>query len=195
MSEQQSQSQQSHSDEPVQPSAELKSARKFLMSVVSVLEALGCHCGVDINGWSESTSENIDEYDEVLSVLYPRYREWLQETVLAPEVRLPLMLLGSAWMFYLSRKMFANMPRRCSSPEKPQHRCPFTCPVASEAPAPNCPTQPSSESDSEPEAQLGSFNMPDLVEALQSTVNRMAQTGVGRGQPMDQSELLQFLMR
>lgn len=74
-------------------SVDLAEARKRLIYVVTLIEEFGSMVNIDLHGWSEAISENIIEYDEVLNELC------LQEIKLAPEIRLPLMILKHALAF------------------------------------------------------------------------------------------------
>jgi hypothetical protein len=72
--------------------------------------------GVDLDGWSESMGYSLEnqEYDEVLSELYEKYKGSGQ---MSPELKLIFMIISSATMFTISKKitkmdssnMFKNM--------------------------------------------------------------------------------------
>ena len=58
---------------------------------------------VKLDGWSESVMENIDNYDEVFEELYDKYNEKVD---IAPEIRLIMMVGGSAFMYHLTNSLF-----------------------------------------------------------------------------------------
>ncbi len=59
---------------------------------------------LQLDGWSETIAANIDSYDDVLEELYEKYHT---KVAVAPEVKLIMMILGSAFMFHFS-KSFAK---------------------------------------------------------------------------------------
>jgi len=61
---------------------------------------------VQLEGWSESVMENVDDYDGVFEELYVKYRSKVN---VAPEVKLIMMLGGSAMMFHLTNSMFKSV--------------------------------------------------------------------------------------
>lgn len=63
--------------------------------------------GIDLDGWGESMSYSMEnqDYDEVLCELYEKYKG--KETW-SPEARLVMLILGSAFMFSVTKKM-SNM--------------------------------------------------------------------------------------
>lgn len=84
----------------------IKFSRRMLVACVTGLEFLNKRYNpVDIylDGWSESVMENIDDYDGVFEELYAKYRTKMQ---VAPEVKLIMMLGGSAMMYSLTSSMF-----------------------------------------------------------------------------------------
>lgn len=61
--------------------------------------------GVDLDGWSEAIGYSLDtdqEYDEVLAELYEKYKG---RGKMSPEMKLMFMLVGSATMFTISKKI------------------------------------------------------------------------------------------
>ena len=58
---------------------------------------------VKLDGWSESINENINDYDEVFEELAEKYGG---SSEVAPEIKLLMMLGGSAFMFHLTNTMF-----------------------------------------------------------------------------------------
>ena len=80
--------------------------RRMLMACVTGLEFLNKRYDpfdVHLDGWSESMMENIDDYDQVFEELYVKYKD---KVAVAPEIRLIMMVGGSAMMFHLSSSMF-----------------------------------------------------------------------------------------
>jgi hypothetical protein len=61
---------------------------------------------IQLEGWSENVMENVDDYDEVFEELYVKYRTKMH---VAPEVKLIMMLGGSAMMFHLTNSMFKSV--------------------------------------------------------------------------------------
>jgi hypothetical protein len=63
---------------------------------------------VKLDGWSDSINENIDEYDDVFEELHDKYKG---KAKMAPELKLLMMLGGSAFMFHMTNSMFkASLP-------------------------------------------------------------------------------------
>lgn len=64
--------------------------------------------GVDLHGWSESLAYSMQnkDYDEVLAELYEKY---YSDTKMMPELKLLLMLCGSAAMFAWTKRMSKPM--------------------------------------------------------------------------------------
>ena len=60
---------------------------------------------IKLEGWSESVMENIDNYDEVFEELYDKYNEKVD---VAPEIRLIMMVGGSAFMYHLTNSLFKS---------------------------------------------------------------------------------------
>lgn len=84
----------------------IKFQRRMLVACVTGLEFLNDKFDpfdVELNGWSQNTMENIDDYDGVFEDLYNKYKTKIQ---VAPEVKLIMMVGGSAMMFHLSNSMF-----------------------------------------------------------------------------------------
>lgn len=80
--------------------------RRMLMACVTGLEFLNKRYDpfdIHLDGWSESMMENIDDYDQVFEDLYVKYKD---KVAVAPEIRLIMMVGGSAMMFHLSSSMF-----------------------------------------------------------------------------------------
>lgn len=88
----------------------IKFQRRMLMACVSGLEFMNKRYDpfdLHLDGWSESVMENLDDYDSVFEELYAKYRD---KVSMAPEVKLVMMVGGSAMMFHLSHSMFKALP-------------------------------------------------------------------------------------
>lgn len=84
----------------------IKFSRRMLVACTTGLEFLNRRYNpfeLQLEGWSESIMENIDDYDGVFEELYAKYRTKMH---MAPEVKLIMMLGGSAMMFHLTNSMF-----------------------------------------------------------------------------------------
>lgn len=84
---------------------------KMLMAAVSAIEFLNGKFDpfdVKLDGWGESVSENLDEYDDIFGELHEKYGG---KTKMAPELKLLFMLGGSAAMLHMTNTMFkSSMP-------------------------------------------------------------------------------------
>ena len=89
----------------------IKFQRKMLMAFTSGVEFLNNKFDpfdLKLDGWSEHTMDSINEYDDVFEELHDKYNEKIK---VAPEVRLLMMVGGSAFMFHLTNSLFkSNMP-------------------------------------------------------------------------------------
>ena len=84
----------------------IKFQRRILVACVTGLEFLNDKFDpfdVELNGWSQNTMENVEDYDGVFEELYNKYKTKVQ---VAPEVKLIMMVGGSAMMFHLTNSMF-----------------------------------------------------------------------------------------
>jgi hypothetical protein len=84
----------------------IRFSRRMLVACVTGLEFLNKRYNpfeIQLEGWSESIMENVDDYDGVFEELYVKYRSKVN---VAPEVKLIMMLGGSAMMFHLTNSMF-----------------------------------------------------------------------------------------
>jgi len=84
----------------------IKFSRRMLVACTTGLEFLNRRYNpfeLQLEGWSESIMENVDDYDGVFEELYAKYRTKMH---MAPEVKLIMMLGGSAMMFHLTNSMF-----------------------------------------------------------------------------------------
>ncbi|MBD23700.1 MAG: hypothetical protein CMG46_01635 [Candidatus Marinimicrobia bacterium] len=89
----------------------IKFQRKMLMAFVTGIEFLNNKVdpfSIKLDGWSESMSDSINDYDEVFEELYEKYGGGGE---MAPELRLIMMVGGSAFMFHLTNTLFkTSMP-------------------------------------------------------------------------------------
>jgi Family of unknown function (DUF5767) len=84
----------------------IKFQRRMLVACVTGLEFLNDKFDpfdLELNGWSQNMMENIDDYDGVFEELYNKYKTKVQ---VAPEIKLIMMVGGSAMMFHLTNSMF-----------------------------------------------------------------------------------------
>ena len=84
----------------------IKFQRKMLMACITGVEFLNGKFdpfNIKLDGWSESMNEGINDYDEVFEELHEKYGG---KTEVAPEIKLMLMVGGSAFMFHLTNTMF-----------------------------------------------------------------------------------------
>ena len=82
--------------------------RKMLMAFITATEFLNNRFDpfdIKLDGWSESIHENLNDYDDIFEELYEKYNS---TTKIAPELKLMLMVGGSAFMFHLSNTMFKS---------------------------------------------------------------------------------------
>src|SRR6056300_239502 len=83
----------------------VKFSKRMLVACVTGLEFLNKRYNpfeLHLDGWSESVMENQDDYDNVFEELYVKYRTKVN---VAPEIKLIMMLGGSAMMFHLTSSM------------------------------------------------------------------------------------------
>ena len=87
-------------------------SRKMIMAFVTCLEFLNNRFDpfeINLDGWSESVHENVNDYDDIFEELYEKYKS---KANVAPEIKLMLMLGGSAFMFHLTSNIFkSSMPQ------------------------------------------------------------------------------------
>ena len=85
----------------------VKFCKQMLLMGVQGVEMLNTRfdpMGVDLDGWSESMGYSMEQqdYDEVISELYEKYKG---KGHMAPELKLVLMIIGSAAMFTITKKI------------------------------------------------------------------------------------------
>lgn len=84
----------------------IKFQRQMLMGLVTGMEMMNNKFNLfdwQLNGWSESVHENVDDFDEVFEELYDKYKG---KGNLPPEARLLFTLVGSGFMFHMSNSFF-----------------------------------------------------------------------------------------
>ena len=95
--------------------------RKGLIAFVSGLEFLNSRydpIGLKLNGYSEHVMTSLGDYDGVFLRLYDKYKDRTQ--VLAPEVELLMLLLGSMMMFHLTQSFVTQtIPQFAKENKKP----------------------------------------------------------------------------
>jgi Family of unknown function (DUF5767) len=88
--------------------ASIKFQRQMMMGVVTGLELMNNKFNPfdwQLDGWSESVHENVDDYDEVFEELYDKYKT---KGNMPPEARLLFMMVGSGFMFHMSNSFFRS---------------------------------------------------------------------------------------
>ena len=86
----------------------IKFQRKAMMALITGAEYLNNKFDpfdVKLDGWSESLNEGITDFDEVFEELAEKYGG---KSEMAPELKLLMMLGGSAFMFHLTNTMFKS---------------------------------------------------------------------------------------
>ena len=86
----------------------VKFQRKIMMAAITGLEFINNKFDpfdIKLDGWSESINENINDYDEVFEELAEKYGG---KSEVAPEIKLLMMLGGSAFMFHLTNTLFKS---------------------------------------------------------------------------------------
>jgi len=86
----------------------IKFQKRMLIATVTGLEFLNKKFDpfdLQLDGWSENMMENTDDYDGVFEDLYNKYKNKIE---VAPEVKLIMMVGGSAMMFHLTNSMFKS---------------------------------------------------------------------------------------
>lgn len=83
-----------------------KLGAKILLTIITSLEFLNTKFDpfdLKLDGWSEGIHENIEDYNEIFGELFEKYKT---NTKLPPEVKLIMMVGGSAAMVHLTNTMF-----------------------------------------------------------------------------------------
>lgn len=90
----------------IQCDQSVKFQRRILLACVTGIEFLNKRYDpfdVYLDGWSENMMESIEDYDPVFEELYAKYKD---KVAVAPEIKLIMMVGGSAMMFHLTHSMF-----------------------------------------------------------------------------------------
>lgn len=90
--------------------ASIRFQRMILTTCVTGIEFLNNRfdpLNVQLDGWSESVSDGINDYDEVFEELYQKYKS---KAKIAPELKLMMMIGGSAVQFHMTNTLFKSMP-------------------------------------------------------------------------------------
>jgi len=85
-----------------------KLGAKILLTIITSLEFLNNKFDpfdLKLDGWSEGIHENIDDYNEVFGELFEKYKT---SSKMPPEVKLIMMVGGSAAMVHLTNTMFKS---------------------------------------------------------------------------------------
>ena len=80
----------------------------MLMAIINGIEFLNNKFDpfdIKLDGWSEQVNENINDYDDVFSELYEKYKS---KASMAPELKLLFQLGGSAMMVHMTNTMFKS---------------------------------------------------------------------------------------
>jgi len=86
----------------------IKFQRQMMMGLVTGMELMNNKFNPfdwQLDGWSESVHENVDDYDEVFEELYDKYKG---KGNMPPEARLLFMMVGSGFMFHMSNSFFRS---------------------------------------------------------------------------------------
>tara|TARA_Y100000389_G_scaffold203006_1_gene250082 strand:- start:14174 stop:15406 length:1233 start_codon:yes stop_codon:yes gene_type:complete len=86
----------------------IKFQRKTMMALTSGVEFLNSKFDpfdVKLDGWSESLHDNLSDYDDVFEELHEKYKT---RAKIAPELKLLMMLGGSAAMFHMTNSFFKS---------------------------------------------------------------------------------------
>jgi hypothetical protein len=84
----------------------IKFQKRMLIATVTGLEFLNKKFDpfdLQLDGWSENMMEQTDDYDGVFEDLHNKYKNKIE---VAPEIKLIMMVGGSAMMFHLTNSMF-----------------------------------------------------------------------------------------
>jgi hypothetical protein len=90
--------------------AGIKFQKKVMVALVSGIEFMNKKFDpfdVYLEGWGETVNENLDDYDDVLEELHAKYKG---KARMAPELKLMMMIIGSAFMYHLTNTMFKAAP-------------------------------------------------------------------------------------
>lgn len=86
----------------------IKFQRQMMMGFVTGVEMMNAKFNPfdwQLDGWSESVHENVDDFDEVFEELYDKYKS---KGSMPPEAKLLFSLAGSGFMFHMSNSFFRS---------------------------------------------------------------------------------------
>lgn len=86
----------------------IKFQQKLLVAAVTGLEFANKRfdpIGAKLDGWSESVMENLDDYETIFAKLHEKYKN---RADLPPELQLLITLVGSAFMFHITKTLFSS---------------------------------------------------------------------------------------
>tara|TARA_B100000085_G_C18537825_1_gene510742 strand:- start:117 stop:1250 length:1134 start_codon:yes stop_codon:yes gene_type:complete len=86
----------------------VKFQQKVLMAAVTGLEFANKKfdpIGAKLDGWSESVMDNLDDYESIFMRLHEKYKNRAE---LPPELQLLVTLVGSAFMFHVTKTLFSS---------------------------------------------------------------------------------------
>jgi Family of unknown function (DUF5767) len=89
----------------------IKFQRSLLVSFSSGLEFMNTRydpIGANLEGWSETVHDKIDEYDDVFAELAEKYST---SSTMPPELKLVMLIVSSAFMCHLQNTMFKKAPQ------------------------------------------------------------------------------------
>lgn len=90
--------------------ASIRFQRMILTTCVTGIEFLNNRfdpLNIQLDGWSENVSDNLPEYDDVFEELHQKYKS---KAAIAPELKLMMMIGGSAVQFHMTNTLFKSMP-------------------------------------------------------------------------------------
>jgi len=93
----------------------VKLMRKVLLTFVTGTEYMSekfLSDTIHLDGWSESVLMNIVDYDEVFEELYDKYSS---KFAVSPEIKLMIMLVGSAFTFHMTKMLTGGFVKQTSS--------------------------------------------------------------------------------
>tara|TARA_B100000035_G_scaffold315414_1_gene335931 strand:+ start:2994 stop:4118 length:1125 start_codon:yes stop_codon:yes gene_type:complete len=86
----------------------IKFQQKMLIAAITGIEFANKRfdpIGAKLDGWSESVMENLDDYETIFAKLHEKYKN---RADLPPELQLLITLVGSAFMFHITKTLFSS---------------------------------------------------------------------------------------
>lgn len=90
--------------------ASIKWQKRMMMTAVSGIEFASekmTWIGANLNGWSSTVNDELDEYEDVFVELHDKYKG---KAKIAPELRLLGGLAGSAFMYHMTNRFSQQLP-------------------------------------------------------------------------------------